>query len=139
MNNPLDLFQARVPFVDDKGRLTPEALRSFRLLLLRVGGTVGPSTTDLNISDDEDSGLEEFKLDVWKRLEAGDVNPLPVSEPFTDPMHPFSVIEPYTDPMHPLDQPFPDVQQLMTEVSELREEVTRLRRQINDIQQGTSP
>lgn len=40
----LQLFPARVRFVDQEGRLTPEAGRALQILFERVGGAIGAST-----------------------------------------------------------------------------------------------
>jgi hypothetical protein len=154
MTTPLQLFPARVAIGRaSDGTLiyaSDEFLRALQKLFERVGGATGPSTTDLNISDDEDSGLEEFKLEQWRRNDACDMTPLAVFESFTDPMHPLAEFVAFTDPMHPLSEPVaftdpmpplvqqhPDQQALQTELSELREEVARLRSQIDGILQGT--
>lgn len=43
----LNLFPARIPFVSESRNLTPEAFRALTLLLERVGGPMGTSTTDM--------------------------------------------------------------------------------------------
>jgi hypothetical protein len=120
----LDLFPARIRFVDADGRLTPEAFRALAKVFERVGGATGPSTTDLATSDDEDSGLEEFKHEVSKMLDGLAMLPATVPDPFTDPLH-------------PLPQEHVDVQHLLTELAGLREEVARLRAEVQGIQEGT--
>lgn len=120
----IDLFPARVAFVDANGRLTTEAFRALQGVLDRVGGTTGASTTDLAISDDEDSGLEEFKHETSKALDGL-------------AMQPASVFEAFTDPLHPLPQEHVDVQHILSELAGLREEVARLRAEVQGIQEGT--
>jgi hypothetical protein len=120
----LDLVPARVRFVDADGRLTPEAFRALAKVFERIGGATGASTTDLALSDDEDSGLEEFKHEVSKTLDGL-------------AMQPASVFEPFTDHMHPLPQEHAEVQHLLTELADLREEVARLRTEVQGIQEGT--
>lgn len=48
MSNPLNLFPARVAFVNQDGTLTPDALKALAILLQRVGGTSGTSVTLIN-------------------------------------------------------------------------------------------
>ena len=43
----LNLFPARVQFVDPQGRLTPESYRALQLLYDRVGGSFGDQGTDV--------------------------------------------------------------------------------------------
>lgn len=43
----LDLFPARVTFVDSQGRLTPEAYRALNILYQRVGGAIGDLGEDV--------------------------------------------------------------------------------------------
>ena len=90
----------------------------------RIGGSTGPSTTDLSQTDDDDSGLEEFKHELSKGQDGLNLSPAVVFDPFTDPLH-------------QLAQQHSEVQQLLTELAGLREEVAVLRQQINDITQGT--
>jgi hypothetical protein len=122
----LDLFPARVRFVDADGRLTVEAFRALAKVFERIGGATGASTTDLAQSDDEDSGLEEFKHEVTKTLDG-----------FTDQLHPLAQPhDPYTDPLHPLPQEHADVQHILTELAGLREEVNSLRAEVQGLQEG---
>lgn len=79
MATSLDLFPARVRIADKDGYASPEFLRALKALFERVGGSTGPSTTDLATSDDDDSGLEEFKHEIIKRIEA--LEQLPPIEP----------------------------------------------------------
>jgi hypothetical protein len=155
MTTPLQLFPARVAIGRaSDGTLiyaSDEFLRALQKLFERVGGATGPSTTDLATSDDEDSGLEEFRAEQLKHNDALEMLPLPVfdsvSDPqlppvvfpeFTDPLHPLAQ-EPqeFSDPLHPLVQEQITVDVLLSELSGLREEVAQLRIQINDLQQGT--
>lgn len=121
----LSLFPARVRFVDEKGNLTPEAVRALTKLFERVGGALGPSTTDLSQSDDDDSGLEEFKHEAWK-----------TDDGFA--MAPIQQFREYEDPMNPLVKEHPAVEQLLNELAGLREQVAVLQTQINDLQQGVT-
>jgi hypothetical protein len=140
MADILDLFPARVRFVDADGRLTVEAFRALAKVFERIGGSTGPSTTDLATSDDEDSGLEEFKHEVSKTLDGLAMLPPSAFDPFTDPLHPLAQPhDPYTDPLHPLPQEHVDVQHILTELAGLREEVTRLRAEVQGLQEGTTP
>jgi hypothetical protein len=133
----LDLFPARVRFVDADGRLTTEAFRALAKVFERIGGATGPSTTDLATSDDEDSGLEEFKHEVGKTLEGLAMQPASEFVPFTDPLHPLAQPhDPYADPLHPLPQEHVDVQHLLTELAGLREEVNNLRAEVQGLQEG---
>jgi hypothetical protein len=120
----LDLFPSRIRFVDDGGRLTPEAVRALSDVFARIGGSTGPSTTDLAQTDDDDSALEEFKHEAAKSLDGLGLTPAVVFDPFTDPLH-------------PLAQQHSEMQHLLTELAGLREEVSMLRRQITDLSQGT--
>ena len=97
----------------------------FELLFDRVGGTVSASTSDLALSDDDDSGLEEFKHEAGKVLDGIRMEPVPVFAEFTDPLH-------------PLHQEHPEVQQLLAEVSELRALVAEMQKQIQGLQEGTT-
>lgn len=111
MTAPLQLFNTRnARFVNPDGSLTSEAIRMFDLLFIRVGGAVAPSTTDLSQSDDDDSGLEEFKHELSKSIEGLSVAPV--------------------------HQEHSEVQHLMTELAGLREEVATLRAEVQGIQQG---
>jgi hypothetical protein len=103
------VFPPHVRFVTQTGTLTKEALDIFAVLLQRVGGATSISITELALSDDEDSGLEEFRHENTKALEALAMAPASVSVA---------------------------VEQLQSEVNELREVVAVLRTQINDLQQG---
>lgn len=125
MTTALQLFSLRqARFVDQNGRLTAEAVRALNALLDRVGGATSISVTELAISDDEDSGLEEFRHESTKVSEGLQMQPLPA-------------FEPYSDPLHPIAQQHSEVQALQTEMSGLREQVAVLMQQINDLQQGT--
>lgn len=42
----------------------PEIVRFFQSLVTRVGGVTGASTTDLTVSQFEDAGIEETKVQV---------------------------------------------------------------------------
>lgn len=43
----LNLFPARIPFVDDQGRLTPEAYRALQAVASRIGGAIGDQGVDV--------------------------------------------------------------------------------------------
>lgn len=126
MANPLQLFTTRASrFTHPDGTLTREAIRTFEILFERVGGTVSSSTNDLAQSDDDDSGLEEFKHENGKAMDGLSMEPVPVFSEFADPLH-------------PIHQEHPEVQQLLSEVSELRETVAELQKQIQGLQEGTT-
>lgn len=103
----------------------PEALRSLNVLVERVGGTTGISVNELAITDDDDSGLEEFKSEQGKVIEGLMKAPpsviLPADAFSSDPTFSFQLIEP-----------------LLNELCGLREELASLRARVNDIQQGTT-
>lgn len=128
MTEPLQLFPTHAPIgrtQDGKTvYMTTEFFKALKKVFERVGGATGASTTDLASSDDEDSGLEDYRLEQSKHNDAVD-------------MLPPSVTLPFDDPMHPLAQQHVELQLLQSEVSGLREEVAQLRTQINDILQGT--
>jgi hypothetical protein len=119
----LDLFPARVRFTDKDGRLTPEAMRALAALFVRVGGASALSNTELAMSDDDDSGLEELKAELAKSLDA-----------FA--MQPRSELDPFTDPLQPIAQEHSGIEHVLTELAGLREQVAALQTQINDLQQG---
>jgi hypothetical protein len=121
----LNLFPATARFTDENGRLTPAALRALSVMSGRVGGTIGPSTSDLASADDEDSGLEEMRAEQAKQNDGFGMEP-PV------------VFLQADDPMPRLVQEHVAIEALQTELAGLREEVARLRTQINDILQGTN-
>lgn len=126
MANPLQLFTTRASkFTHPDGTLTREAIRTFEILFDRVGGPVSASTSDLAVSDDDDSGLEEFKHEAGKVLDGIRMEPVPVFAEFTDPLH-------------PLHQEHPEVQQLLSEVAELRALVAEMQKQIQGLQEGTT-
>lgn len=140
MTAPLELFPSRIRFVDENGVLTREAVRALSTLQIRVGGSTAPSTTDLAQTDDDDSGLEEFKAETYKKLDTLFAQPQTVVPPaYVDPMQPLAVPHiAYVDPMYPIAQEHSVIQALLTELSGLREQVTALANQINDIRQGTT-
>jgi hypothetical protein len=125
--NLLQIFTTRASkFTHPDGTLTREAIRMFDMLFDRVGGATSVSMADLALSDDDDSGLEEFKHEAGKVLDGlGMVPPVVFPE--------------FTDPLYPLHQDHPEVQQLLSEVAELRAQVAEMQKQINGIQEGTTP
>lgn len=126
MPNLLQIFTTRASkFTHPDGTLTREAIRMFDMLFDRVGGATSVSMADLALSDDDDSGLEEFKHETGKVLDGIRMEPVPVFAGFTDPLH-------------PLHQEHSEVQHLIAEVSELRDLVAELQKQINGIQEGTT-
>jgi len=129
MPTPLDLFPARVAIgrVDGKPVFaSPEFIRALGDLFIRVGGANAPSNSELALTDDDDSGLEEFKAELAKALDGLGMQPTP--EPVS-----------FTDPMQPLVHEHVAVEYLLTELAGLREQVAALQTQINDLQQGTYP
>jgi hypothetical protein len=134
----LDLFPARIRFVGPDGRLTPEAYRALNDVFERIGGATGPSTTDLAVTDDDDSGLEEFKHEAAKGLQALDLEPATVLEPYIDPMHPLATEhQQYADPFHPIHQEHARSDEPDTEIASLRERITVLEAEINNLKQGS--
>jgi hypothetical protein len=71
----LFLQPPRVALVNATGTITREWYEFFRSAFERMGGTNGSSTTDLSQSDDDDSGLEEFKHEFLKSVDAQSVAP----------------------------------------------------------------
>lgn len=56
MSNPLNLFPARVAFVNtNDGTLTPDALKALAILLARVGGSAGTTTTLTNLPEQQNT------------------------------------------------------------------------------------
>lgn len=111
MPGALDLFPARVAFVDLRtGMLTPAAIRALQTVFQRVGGATGASTTDLASADDDDSGLEEFKHETGKALQALALAPLAQAQM--------------------------QIEQLQTEINGLREQVAELVKHAQGIEQG---
>lgn len=111
MATVLDLFPAQVAFVDlQTGRLTPAAIRALRTVFDRVGGATGSSTTDLATADDDDSGLEEFKHETGKALQALALAPLAQAQV--------------------------QIELLQAEINGLREQVAELTKHIQGIEQG---
>jgi len=113
----LDLYPARIPigFVEIGGKRYPvqianELKRALDKVYERVGGANGASTTDLAQTDDDDSGLEEFRHEAFKALEGLAMAPLAEAQV--------------------------RIEELETQLAGLREQVTRLAGQINDMQQG---
>lgn len=111
MSNALSLFPSRVQFVDPKtGLLTVPALKALAMLLDRVGGPVAPTITELSFSDDEDSGLEEFRAESAKFLEG------------------LSVLPPQPD--------YQAIEHLQTQLEEAREQIAEMRKELDDLKQG---
>jgi hypothetical protein len=136
MATALDLFPARVQFVDANGRLTPEAVRALTTLFIRVGGSNAPSNSELAISDDDDSGLEEIKAEISKALDGLSMQPVAESVAFIDPLNPIPQEHiPLADPA-PLPQEHVHTEQVLTELAGLRELMATMQTQINDLQQG---
>jgi hypothetical protein len=137
MATPLDLFPARVALVDIRtGHLTPEGYRAFTTLFERVGGASAPSNSELAISDDDDSGLEEFKAEIAKTLDAFAMQPRSEPDPFADPMHPLVQQHIPLDDPGPVPQEHVRIDEVLTELHGLRELVATLQTQINDLGQG---
>lgn len=113
MATALDLFPQRVAWVDENRRLTPEAFRALNAVFTRIGGSNGPSTTDLASADDDDSGLEEFKHETSKALDALAMSPL----------------------AQPLIEAQVQIEQLQSEVSSLRDALAELVKHVHGIEQ----
>lgn len=105
----LNLFPARIRFVNADGTLSPEAYRALQSLSYRVGGVVAPTIPDLDVQQYADAGIEETKAQL-NALQ----NDLAMLPPAVQ-----CVIEALT-----------------SEVSELRAQLAVLTTQLNDLQQG---
>ena len=112
MATTLALQPPRVRLVDDNGQITRAWYAYMERLQERVGGYDGPSTIDLAQSDDDDSGLEEFKHEFSKALDALAVQPPQIQEQ--------------------------RIESLETEVAQLRELVAVLLSEIDGLKQGPS-
>lgn len=76
----LDLFPARVQFVDSNGRLTPEAYRAMNALFLRTGGALGDLGEDVfgvfsasDIQENQKSDFSVFQQPQEQKQEYQDV------------------------------------------------------------------
>ena len=125
MATSLDLFPARVRIADKDGFASQEFLRALQALFVRVGGATGPSTTDLATSDDDDSGLEEFKAEFAKALQGLESAPVAL---------PFPVLDDLTPP-----QSLVQADTIDAEFAAMREQIADLYTQIAALQQGTEP
>jgi peptidoglycan hydrolase CwlO-like protein len=124
--NLLQIFTTRASkFTHPDGTLTREAIRMFDMLFDRVGGATSASMADLALSDDDDSGLEEFKHESGKTLDGLLMAPLPT-------------VAEFTDQLYPLHQEHSEIQHLQSEVGELRATVAELQKQIQGLQEGTT-
>lgn len=111
MASAIDLFPARVPFVDPKtGLLTPQALRALALVLERIGGPTSVTINELAFSDDEDSGLEELRHEFSKALDG-----LLVAPPTPEQVH---------------------IEFLQAQFEQMRDELTELRKELESMKQG---
>lgn len=97
--------------VDPKtGLATAEELRWRNLVLARLGGGTAPTITELSLSDDEDSGLEDLRHEFNKAIEGLQALP-PASE----------VVQ---------------IEFLLTQVSEAHALIAELRKEVEDLKQG---
>lgn len=133
----LALFPSRIRFVDENGLLTKEAIRALTDIYARLGGPSAPTITELSMVDDEDSGLEEIRLETTKGLDGLGMAPALQMFMQDEPAPPSQFLAP-DDPLHPIYPEHPAYEALQSEVSGLRAEVDSLRQQINDLQQGTA-
>ena len=118
----LNLFPARVAFVNTDGTLTPESYRALQVLFNRVGGASAPTITELDAQQYADAGIEETKSQLFAM--AAEVGSMP---PFMQQMR--------DEPLPPVYE-LVSVDALMAEIYELRETVASLQNQIHDLQKG---
>lgn len=112
MTDPLKFIPPRVPLIDQRtGLISREWYLFFQGVFNRIGGSEGPSTTDLSSSLFEDAGSGETNAALFTLDQA--VNQLPP------------------------DAPTPTYDQLLAELSELRDTVAELRKDLDAIRQGT--
>lgn len=130
MSDALKFVPPRVAFVDPRtGMITREWFLFLQGLFLRVGGSLGSSTTDLSLSLFEDAGTSEVDSrlrsmdDAWQQAPAAQagqtdeqalIAPAPIYLITTDP-------------------------DLLPDIASLRAEVDTLRQQIQSLLQGTTP
>lgn len=131
----LDLFPSRIRFVDTEGRLTAEAVRALNTVFDRIGGASGTSTSDLAITDDDDSGLEEFKSEFGKSLQGVDSTSGSRLDDFTsETAKAFDALN-----VSPISQAHVQIEQLLSELNGLRDVVAELAKRVSGIEQGTTP
>ena len=109
MAEVLNLFPARIQFVNPDGTLTLQAYRALQTLMVRVGGPIAPTINELDAQQYADAGIEEGKASLFAFMRDMESTPQP-------------------------DRPI-QVENLVTEVASLREAISNLMTQINDINQ----
>lgn len=106
----LPILPVRIRFVDERGILTREAASALTALWSRTGGTTAPTNNELIQSDDDDSGLEEFKHENAKLFDGLASAP------------PAYVVQ--------------QVEEIETRLASLISHVAELRKELEDIKQG---
>jgi len=115
----LNLFPARVRFVNADGTLTSEASRALADLMVRVGGVLAPTIDELDAQQYSDAGIEEAKAFAFALAGEFGALPLPV------PAAPCESAAPVCEALR--------LDVLATEVHELRETVAQLRTEIDNL------
>ena len=133
----LSLFPSRIRFVDENGLLTKEAVRALTDIYSRIGGATAPTITELSMSDDEDSGLDEFKHENSKHIQELNLMPIREAWQYADPLLPVVQEHAGQGNVDPVAQAHAEINNLQTELAGLREEVGGLRQQLHDLQLGT--
>ena len=123
MANVLNLFPSRIRFVNEDGTLTPEAYRTLQTLLVRVGGPISESITEIVASlTDAQTAIGVIDAEILAiSSEVGNA-PIPLMPVFQDPLLP--------------PQSCAVVEALQSDINALRETVAALTTQINDLKQG---
>ncbi len=122
MATVLNLFPARIAFVNPDGTLTPEAYRVLQTLLVRVGGPIAPTINELDAQQYADAGIEETRAMLYAAMTEFGSAP-PVQESISDDL----LLPP---------QEMTVIDTMQSDINELREIVASLSAQINDLKQG---
>ena len=124
MATVLNLFPSQIQFVNSDGTLTSEAYRALQTLMVRVGGPISPSITEVNFDvSSVQASIGVIDKDIAAIQAEMGATPLPTLPGFDDPLTPAPI-----DPQA--------VESLQSEVAALREAIARLTSQIQDINQG---
>lgn len=70
-------FRAGIPITADGQLPSPEFLRFLQASIVRQGGVVAPTITDLDSQQYADAGIEETKAGLFALADALGVSPLP--------------------------------------------------------------